>query len=406
MSFSRFVSKKYSLSKKDSKFVTFISAISISGIALGVATLIIALSILNGFEKTITSKIVDFDSHIQITSYKSTLPNYHEMLPRLKEMVSPLEAEINPYASKLSIISSKKGKDGINLKGILDRAGTDQIKQNLIEGKFSLTDSISPSIIIGKKLADKLLLKVGDPVTIFALSDDQMPSINNLPNIQKFVVAGIFESGMAEYDDLNAYVSLFSAQNLFEIGDNITGYDLRLNDVSKIDSITTYLSDNLRYPHAVRSIYQIHRNIFTWIELQKKPIPIVLGLLIIVAVFNIIGTLLMIVLEKTNAIGTLKALGARNKQIILIFVYQGIFLAIIGIILGNIIALLLMGIQLEYNIISIPSSVYFMSSVPIELSLDIFIGISLLTFILCIAAASIPSFIASKIKPVTSLRFS
>jgi lipoprotein-releasing system permease protein len=406
MSFSRFVSKKYSLSKKDSKFVTFISAISISGIALGVATLIIALSILNGFEKTITSKIVDFDSHIQITSYKSTLPNYHEMLPRLKEMVSPLEAEINPYASKLSIISSKKGKDGINLKGILDRAGTDQIKQNLIEGKFSLTDSISPSIIIGKKLADKLLLKVGDPVTIFALSDDQMPSIDNLPNIQKFVVAGIFESGMAEYDDLNAYVSLFSAQNLFEIGDNITGYDLRLNDVSKIDSITTYLSDNLRYPHAVRSIYQIHRNIFTWIELQKKPIPIVLGLLIIVAVFNIIGTLLMIVLEKTNAIGTLKALGARNKQIILIFVYQGIFLALIGIILGNIIALLLMGIQLEYNIISIPSSVYFMSSVPIELSLDIFIGISLLTFILCIAAASIPSFIASKIKPVTSLRFS
>ena len=133
MSFSRFVSKKYSLSKKDSKFVTFISAISISGIALGVATLIIALSILNGFEKTITSKIVDFDSHIQITSYKSTLPNYHEMLPRLKDMLSPLEAEINPYASKLSIISSKKGKDGINLKGILDGAGTDQIKQNLID---------------------------------------------------------------------------------------------------------------------------------------------------------------------------------------------------------------------------------------------------------------------------------
>jgi lipoprotein-releasing system permease protein len=226
-----------------------------------------------------------------------------------------------------------------------------------------------------------------------------------MPNIQKFIISGIFESGMATYDDLVAYVNLKSAQRLFNINNNISGYDIRVNDITKIDSLTTYLTDHLDYPYAVRSIYQIHRNIFTWIALQKKPIPIVLGLIIIVAVFNIVGTLLMIVLEKTGAIGILKSLGARKRQIIAIFVYQGSYLAIAGILIGNVIAFILTELQLRYKIISIPSSVYFMSSVPIFISAQNFLIVSIITFILCIIASLMPSYIASKIQPVSALRF-
>ncbi len=403
MSFPFFVSKKFVLSKKGSKFITYISSISIVGISLGVATLIIALSILSGFAQTLTNKIIDFDSHITISSYQYILPDYKEMEPKIKKMIAPYAEEVNPFISKLAIISSKKVKEGVNIKGISPNNQALKVRNNIVAGNFDLTDS--NSIVIGRKLADKLYVGLGDKVTIFALKNDKIPQAGNLPNIEQYKVTGIFESGMAEYDDLFAYVNLKSAQNLFSLGDNINGYDIRLNNISKIDSLTKYLSEKLHYPHKVASIYQTHRNIFTWIDLQKKPIPIVLGLIIIVAVFNIIGTLLMIVLEKTRDVGVLKSMGATKRQITSVFIYQGIFLAIIGIILGNALAFSLMEVQLEFNIISLPSSVYFVSTVPILLKWYTFAGVSILTFILCIVASIIPSYIASRIQPVNSLRF-
>ncbi|MGE5810321.1 MAG: ABC transporter permease [Ignavibacteria bacterium] len=404
MSFPFFISKRFIFKNptKQDRFISFISAISIIGIALGVAALIIAISILNGFEKTITEKITDFDSHIQITSYQTILPDYHRILPELYEMLQPDVESVSPYASKIAVISSKKGKEGVSLKGIMPDVRSINVKENIVEGKFVLG---SGSIVIGRKLANKLYVSIGDKVTIFALSRDEIPSPEHLPNIKRFIITGIFESGMAEYDDLNAYVSLDEAQELFEIGDNITGYDIKLKNISKINSCKDYLSDKLRYPHAVRSVYQIHRNIFTWIELQKKPIPIVLGLITIVAVFNIIGTLLMIVLEKTNAIGTMKSLGARKRQIVAIFLYQGGFLAAAGIILGNLLAFILTWLQLEYSIISLPSSVYFVSKVPVSLSWEIFLEVSALTLVLCFLASFIPSYIGSKVQPISTLRF-
>lgn len=400
-----FISKKYTLSRRDSKFITFISTISILGIALGVATLIIALSILNGFANTLTTKIIDFDSHIEINSYQTILPDYHFVLPALDRKLNNSVLSINPFVSKLAIISSGKIKDGVNIKGIRPFDKWNGLRNNLIEGSFNFSDSSLPSIVIGKKLANKLLVKIGSKVTLFGLNNDKIPSINNPPNIERFVVTGIFESGMAQYDDLNAYVGLKSAQDLFGIGDNITGYDIKVKDISRIDSLTNYLSNTLSYPNNVKSIYQLHRNIFTWIELQKKPIPIILALIIIVATFNIVGTLLMIVLEKTRSIGILKSMGAKKRQIISIFLYQGVFLALIGIIIGNILAYALTYIQLHYHVISIPSSVYMMSTVPILLSLNTFILVSAITLVLCILASVIPSFVAAKIKPINAIRF-
>jgi len=406
MSFSFYLSKKYTLSKKDSRFINFISGFSIAGIALGVATLIIALSILNGFEDTITKKIIDFDSHIQVFSYRNSLPSYIDYQPQIDDLLFPNAAAINPYASKLAIIGTRSTKEGVNIKGIIPENNAINVKHNIVEGEFKFENGKVPVLVIGRKLANKLLVHVGDVVTVFALRNEQLPSFDNLPNIQKFKINGVFESGMAEYDDLYAYTNLSTAQKLFDLGDKISGYDIKLKDISKIDSLTSVLANELRYPYAVRSIYQTHRNIFTWIELQKEPIPLILALISIVAVFNIIGTLLMIILEKTKAIGTLKSLGATKKQIIGIFVYQGAFLATLGIFIGNIIALVLTYLQLEFNLISIPSSVYFMSAIPILLKPEVFGIVSIITFVLSIVVSIIPSYIASKIDPVTALRFS
>lgn len=405
MFFPWFIAKKFIFSKKDSRFINFISSISVVGIALGVATLVIALSVLNGFEQTITNKIVDFDSHIKITSYRSILPDRSKVLPQLREDLKDFSPSIIPFASKLVIVSSKKRKEGLNLIGIETKSETPGLIKNITKGEFLLRDGDEKTIVIGKKLSDKLFVNVGDKITVFALKNDRIPTAENLPNIERFTVAGIFESGMTKYDDAYAYISLKSAQELFSIGDNITGYDIKLGNISKIDSLTRYLGRQLRYPHSVRSIYQVHRNIFTWIELQKEPIPIVLALIILVAVFNIIGTLLMIVLEKTNAVGILKSIGAKRKQVVLIFLLQGVVLGIVGIILGNLLAVALMEIQLKFNVITLPSSVYFMSTVPILLTTNTFILVSIVTFLLCIAASVIPAFIASRIKPLATLRF-
>lgn len=402
MFFSWFIAKNFILSRRDSRFISLISFISIIGISLGVATLIIAISVLRGFEQTITNKIVDFDSHIKITSYRSILPDYHQTLPLLESELSPFHPTITPFASKLVIVSNKKKKDGINLIGIEPSREKPSLIKNLVKGEFDFNNGV----LVGKKLADKLFIDVGDKITVFALRKDEIPSPENLPNIEKFIVTGIFESGMAEYDDTYAYTSLLSAQKLFDIGDNITGYNIKLGDISKIDSLTIYLGKTLRYPYLVRSLYQTHRNIFTWIELQKEPIPIVLALIIIVAVFNIVGTLLMIVLEKTNAVGVLKSLGSNRKQIMSIFLIQGAILGLAGIFAGSFLGYLLMFIQIKFNIITLPSSVYFMSKVPFLISADTFLIIAVITLTLCIFASLIPSFIASKIKPVNALRFS
>ncbi len=403
MKFPFFVSTRYILSNKDSRLLNLISVITIAGISLGVATLIIALSVLNGFEHTLTKKITEFDSHIKIFSYKESLPNSKIFIENLNNKLSDQIDFISPYVSKLAIISSGKRKEGINVKGILQDGASQKLISNVISGKI---DWENPNtIVLGKTLATKLMVKVGEKVTLFALSNDRLPSPTNLPNIQKFTITGIFESGMAEYDNLIGYTSLNSAQNLFSMNEEINGIDIKLKSVGQIDSLAQVVRRGLRYPYFARTIFEIHRNIFTWIELQKKPIPIVLGLIIIVAVFNIISALLMLVLEKTNAIGILKSLGAKGRDIVKIFLYQGVYLTIIGIFAGNLLAWLLMSIQLKFDIIKVPSSVYFVTKVPIEMSWDIFVLISAVTFVLSLLAAIIPSFFASRINPVTALRF-
>lgn len=384
-----------------------ISVISIIGIALGVAVLIIALTILDGYEKVITEKIVNFNSHLKITGFSGrNLPSYEEGIPEINEKIGDEIVSISPFVSKLSIIKSEALSEGVLLTGVLPDSNNTNIGKYITEGSFNVEKKVGlNNIIIGKKLADKLFIDAGDKVTIFSLRNDSPPSVNNPPAIEQFIVAGIYESGMAEYDDLNAFINMEVEQNLLSLGNQVSGYNIKLRDVQKADSLKSTLQEHLSYPYHVRTIFDIHRNIFTWIELQKKPIPIVLGLIVLVAVFNIIGTLLMMIIERTGLIGTLKALGAQNKQIIRTFVIQGIYLSLIGIAIGNFIAITFSLLQKHFQLISLPSKIYFINAVPISIETFNYILVSAVALLLSLAASYIPSRIAAKINPVTALRF-
>lgn len=407
MSLSLFLTKKYLRSRKDSRFLSFISYITISGIALGVAVVIMALTILDGFEKVVSEKIINFNSHIKVTGFGNrNLQPPDKIIPQIQKHFGKEITEINPFVSKLTIIKSKKFTEGITLLGEGLNDNNAELAGFIQEGSADLSqDSGLPKILLGKKLAEKMFTKLGDKVTIFALRNDQIPTIENPPAIQQFIVSGIFESGMSEYDDLNAFVNISVAQGMCGLGDFISGYNIRVKDISKVKPVADELQDFLGYPYYVRTIFQVHQNIFTWIELQKKPIPIILGLIIFVAVFNIVGTLLMIVLERTSSIGILRSFGTNRKTILKIFLYHALYLTFIGVMLGNLLAFVLSFLQKTFGIISLPAKVYFVSQVPISINLANYFLISGVTIIISLTASLLPAIIASRIKPISAIRF-
>jgi len=404
MSFRLFVAKKFISPKKESGFITFITLISIIGVSIGVASLIVAVSVLTGFEREITERAVSLSSHVQITSFKREgIKDYKALIEFISDSLREVQSTV-PYVQKEAVLKFKVKTEGIIVKGIRNQDNIFNSRRQIISGSSELkaTDSATMGIIIGNKLASKLGITSGDKV--FILATNGIPSPVNTPNIKQFRVTGIYESGLREYDDVLLYIDLTTAQKLFEMGNNITGLELMVKDINRIDVVNEQVKKLLGYPYNSRTIFKIYKGLFTWVELQKKPIPVIIGLIIIVAAFNIIGTLLMIVLEKTREIGILKTLGSTGKDIIGIFSYQGMLIAVTGIIIGNILGYGLCVLQLKYNIISLPE-IYFMSKVPIIINWEIGLIITIITTAVCFLAAFIPSYLASKLKPVTAIRF-
>jgi lipoprotein-releasing system permease protein len=408
MNLSFFVTSRFIRSKKESKLISSISFITVGGISLGVAVVILALTILDGFHKTVEEKIINLNSHIKVTAFGNrNLPNSEFVIPKIISRYGNYINNIEPFNSKLSIIKSRSRAEGINLIGLNDKAINNNLQRYYLKSEYNYIErkSTSPQIILGKKLAQKLMVTSGSIITIFTLTGNQIPTLENPPSIQQFEVSAIFESGMSEYDDLNAYIDFSVSDSLFGMNGEISGYNIKLNDISTIEKFSDKLQDYLGYPYYVRSIYKVHQNIFTWLELQKEPIPIILGLIIIVALFNIIGTLLMVVLDKTNAIGILRSMGMNKRNILQIFLYHGIYLSVIGIIIGNILALILSLLQVEFGLISLPDTVYFVTQVPISIEIKNYVTVTFITLLVSLFAALLPALIGSKINPITAIKF-
>lgn len=404
MNYKFLIARRYLFSKKDSKFVSFITYISILGVALGVATLIVTVSILSGFEKEIKNKVAGLVSHIQVSSFlPEGLSNYDATIRQIKDSI-PQVTDASPYVQKEAVIRFKENIEGILLKGVVQETDLSSTRSKITKGEFNLEkiDTIFSRLIIGEKLAGKLGVSIGSKVIVFGLQG--IPSPMNPPKIKQFIISGIYETGLREYDDVVIYSDLNTAQKLFDYGNRVSGIELKVKDIDEVEKISNKLKKMLDYPHYPKSLFKLYKGLFSWVELQKAPTPIILGLIIIVATFNIIGTLLMLILEKTNSVGILKSLGASNMDIMKIFLFDGIIIGIFGIILGNAVGLGLCFAELKYKFFKLPE-IYYMKNVPILLQADSIILISVITLILVFLATIIPSYLASKFDPVKSLRF-
>jgi lipoprotein-releasing system permease protein len=404
LNYKYFIAKRYLLSKGDSKFISFITYISILGVTLGVATLIVTVSILNGFEKEIRDKVAGLVSHIQISSFMSDgLSDYSNAIEIIKDSVKGVTG-ISPIVQKEAVIRFKSNVEGIILKGIFPETDLSTTRNKILKGEFNLTpvDSTFSRLLIGDKLAKKLNIEVGNKVIVFGLNG--IPTPLNQPKIKQFIVSGIYETGLREFDDVIIYTDLKTAQKLFNYGENVTGIEMNIDNIDNVEEAVTKIKKDVGYPYFPKSMFKLYKPLFTWVELQKAPTPIVLGLVIIVATFNIIGTLLMLVLEKTQSIGTLKSLGASRTDIMKIFLYDGLLIGVTGILLGNILGLGICFAELKYKFFSLPE-LYYMKSVPILLQPEYVILISIITIILTFLATLIPSYLASRLDPIKSLRF-
>jgi lipoprotein-releasing system permease protein len=403
MSAEWFIASRYMKSQGRTGFFSFITGFAVLGVVIGTAALIITLSVLDGFEREIKEKVVGFTSHIQVQGFQNVPLEHHQAsVQKLTASVQGITSVV-PFVAREAMIRSRDGIDGVYIKGI-DPGGSVTIPQKyIVRGALYTRDA--PQIVLGKKLADRLNVSVGDKVVVFALLSSGTSAGSLQHRARQFEISGLYESGMAEYDDIYAYTSLVQAQDLLRLGDRVSGYDILVDDFTHVDQIAKECEELLGYPHFAHTVFQLYRNLFSWVELQKSLSPIMLSLIIIVATFNIVGTLLMFVLEKTRAIGILKSIGATPRHLRRVFMLQGISIAAVGIVLGNIVSYALCWAQLKFRILSLPSEIYYMQTVPVSLSPHNFVLVSLIAFLLCLLTTILPARAAAKLDPVTALRF-
>jgi lipoprotein-releasing system permease protein len=405
MSATWFIAKRYFQASRRAGFVSFITGFATLGVMIGTAAVIIALTIIGGFEREIKEKVFAFTSHIQIIGFQNQpLTNYRQSVSMMQDRFSEIRT-VAPFVMKETMIRFGEKVDGVLLKGIDPHGEVQPARKYLVEGRFLSSDGNEPELVIGRKLMDKLGIRVGEKVVLFGLPYDSGLGSTHQPRAGMFRIVGVFESGMSEYDDIHVFATIEQAQRLLQLGDAVSGFEINVSSIDHSPEIARSVQTLLGYPHHARTARQLYRNLFAWIELQKKPAPLLLGLIIIVAVVNIIGALLMLVLEKIHAVGVLKSLGANGLEIRRIFLIQALIIGLAGVALGNGLAFLLSWIQLTFGLLSLPSDIYFMNTVPILLQIENFIAVTFIVLVLCLLAALLPARAAARLDAVTSLRF-
>jgi len=401
----KFIASRLSQSNKRKGLFSFARFVAFGSIMLGTIALIISLSVLSGYEKLLSENAIKFTSHITVTSFnRKPLPNYNKYISYLKSEFPVIQA-VAPVIQRESLIRSKSFIEGVLIKGVKSSYDITHIGENIIEGSFRFSDEMGKQIVIGKRLAAKLSVHIGDSVVVYAMRESQFSQLN-YPDIDKFRITGIYETGMAKYDDMIVFIPYQTAAYSFKMPANsATLYEIVLKDITNIAVVSEKIEESLGYPHYCNTVFELHSSIFAWIELQKQPIPLVLGLITIVAVFNILTILLITVIEKTYSIGILNALGLPRKSIMKIFILKGMTLGLSGTLSGSLCALIFSLIQLNYKIIRLKGEIYFLDALPIEINVWHYVTVITITLVMSFIATLIPSYFASKANPIRAIHF-
>lgn len=413
MNLELFIAKKIHFSKEGDKQVTPPAVrIAMIGIALGLAVMILSVAIVIGFKKEVRNKVIGFGSHIQITNLDSNISYETSPIAVNDTLLADLSktagiSHVERFATKPGLLKTDSAFQGIVLKGIGEEYDWTFFRKNLRAGKvFTVTpDKRGTDVIISKYLADRLHLKVGDGFLTYFVQENV--------RARKFTISGIYETGFLDYDKLFVLTDIKQVQRLSNWeNDQVSGLELQVNDYANLDSISEQLYftyseklDRNGNTYYVRSIKDLNPMIFNWLDVLDINVVIILVLMMAVAGFTMISGLLIIILERTNMIGILKALGHDNQGIRKIFLYISFFLIGKGMVWGNVIGIGLCLIQAKFQPISLDPSIYYIDAVPVDLNILTWVLINIGTLAAAMLMMLGPSYLITKIDPAKSIRF-
>jgi lipoprotein-releasing system permease protein len=380
--------------------------IAVAGIAIGMAVMILSVGIVHGFQNEVRQKVIGFGSHLQISLYNpqnalgvkpmiADQPFVHQIL------AEPSVKSIQAYAYKSGIITANGEIQGIMNKGISNDFDWDFFKANMIEGRaFKLNDSIAnDSIVISNRILNKLNLKLGEKITVSFFQDEKERK-------RRFIIGGVYETGMEQFDGSILLCDIKHIQKLNGWEESqIAGYEVLLHSFKDLNQLDKIVKEYITYEFNTLAITDQFMEIFGWLELQDINVVIILTLMILVSGINMISALLVMILERTNMIGLLKAMGARNVSIGRIFLINALYLIFIGVAIGNLIGLGLGWLQSTFELVKLDQSNYYVDHVPVLFQASTILLINAGSIIACLLMLLLPSLIVSRIDPVKTIRF-
>lgn len=442
MGFERFIAFRYLKSPRQEKSVSVITMISVIGVAIGVMALIVVLSVMNGFERDLKNALIGANSHLTLRQFSlggKGMKYDDQLIAKIKKSADV--KNITPFTMHQGLLMGNDKPVGTLVKGINPEIESDseatrsmirasqysgkrtpeeidaelsKAKETLLKLKARMV--VRPNnrgevrnvkvagIILGSHLARNLGVGLNDYVTLIS-PEERISPLGGLPRAKKFVVAGFFESGIAGYDEVLSFIDLTEAQKIFRLKDHISAVSINLKNPDLVEEAQEKLEEQFPFPFMVRTWIQENKNLFAVIQLEKLGLGIILTLIILVAAFNIISSLIMLVMEKRKDVAILKSMGATNRSIRNIFILQGSVIGLLGTIIGEIGGLLLCYIIANFDIVDIPAGVYVGNRIPLYIEPWQITLIALISFVICFLVTIAPSYNASRIDPVEGLRY-
>jgi lipoprotein-releasing system permease protein len=390
------------------RFINIIMYVSVVGITVGVAALLVVLSVFNGFNSVVTQVLVGFDPHLKIT------PAQGKSMSLAEETINTLndDARISawaPFVESKALLMTNEFNRVVLVKGVIDSAigNVTGLKERIVLGSLSFNDTQeSAGVVLGLTLADRMAATVGTGLTLVSpVGVDAMLLQFGQPAMRKCKVVGIYDSNNKDYDAHYAFISLAEARKLFEYKEGISGVELRLQNITHADEVKADLQQKLSSGFTVSTWYDLHKDLYSVMKIERWVAYIILCLIVGVATFNVLGSLTMGVIEKKRDIGILKSLGATRRSTMRVFMFEGILVGTIGTVLGLIIGFAVCYLQIKYQLFPLDPNVYIIPAIPVELRWTDFLAVSAASMMLSMFASLYPALRAARLQPVDAIRW-
>jgi lipoprotein-releasing system permease protein len=407
MVFELFLGLRYMKAKRKQAFISVITIVSVLGVMVGVMSLVVVLSVMNGFRADLMSKILGVNSHILVLNYGGPFANYEAQARKVDEVKGVVAA--TPFIYAQVMVKRAGNVSGAILRGLdPDSAGAvigidDMIKMGSLSS-LKGSQGGAPPIIVGRELSRQLGAYPGDLLTVVS-PEGKLTPMGRAPNTLDYRVSAIFDSGMYEYDASMVYVSLAEAQDLLGMGDRVTGLEVRVSDPYQSEQTGKEIQEHLGYPFWTKDWKMMNRSLFSALKLEKITMFIILTMIVLVGALNIISTLVMVVMEKTREVAILRAMGGSAKSVMSVFMIQGVLVGVIGTLSGLASGLGICYLLAKYRFIKLPADVYYISTLPVKVELGDVFFVGTAAILISFLATLYPSWHASRLNPVEALRY-